>query len=162
MQCLAIQPFHLVTDNATSCNLALPVVSFYFSTFLLKLKSTTTQNQNAHSNISSIRAYAGLQSSSTSLSLSLSLSTYATHATQSSPRCPHQLFLPEPMQNMQSSPVRVLFDLCNTCNPVHSQEFLNNSVPTHPTQCQLVHNFSLSNSSCLLLTHKATHSRHYQ
>ena len=124
MQRLAIQPFHLVTDNATSCNPALPVVScqFFVSTLLHKLKSTTTQTKNSHNNTSCIRAYAHLQPSSPSLSLFLNLCNTCN-----------------PVQSEMSTSTLSL-NLCNTCNPVqpgrsthvHSKEFLNDSIPTTP------------------------------
>ena len=72
MRRLAIQPFHLVRNNATSCTPALPVVSFSFSRFystsqdkislffyvLAQTQITATHNTTAHSKILRIKAYA--------------------------------------------------------------------------------------------------------
>ena len=72
MRRLAIQPFHLARNNATSCNPALPVVPLSVSRFystpqdaislffyvLAQTQITTTHSTNAHSKTLRIKAYA--------------------------------------------------------------------------------------------------------
>ena len=113
MRRLAIQPFHLVRNNATSCTPALPVVSFsvsrfystsqdaislFFSTSLHKLKSQqlTTQLHTAKCYVSKPMQH---------MQPSFPVQVISDPMQHMQPSFPVQV-ISEPMQHMQPSPVR--------------------------------------------------------